>query len=416
MLKFNPIYLILFCTLCVSCQKKDLSPGGPPDPPDTTSPPAKTYARHFTKYKNETTDSNVIGLQMIYDDTVKSRKLAFWGNFNADGSPKELYFFQIVKDNNDTIFNYNLNDTLGLSAVSMSLKNQPVPLPAIFKVSRTNAGISYAGLYYRYWSTERDSVLKEVYYCGDQIVYTAPKIQDVNNRVFYTKNSVAGYNWERMKKNLSAIKITLGPALDEIMKSASSSTLLWIYAGIASGCSALETMDVLAVAPLLEISYDNGPTAFKNAIGGDALSKYNGILDGSYVPPVVLYNPRLAPDELTMNIVCDFIAPITNYRNGSFFHEIDPERQQSDTAAFFFTKSDGTSFGTIHRQQTQNVRIDNNNIVTGQVFISNVWPLEKNWTMDSVRFYYSKVYFYSAFKYVGSGWGNISNVVHLQGN
>ena len=66
----------------------------------------------------------------------------------------------------------------------------------------------------------------------------------------------------------------------------------------------------------------------------------------------------------------------------------------------------------VYRQHLQNVSIDKD-IVRGQVFIYNVWSINQNWTLDSIRHYFKEVRFYTGVAQVGSGWSPISNEIKL---
>lgn len=426
-------YLVTFLTAAVlilnSCSKK--SENSISQPPNTGNNTGHHYNPYFTKYNNPTVSLSTVGLQLKFNDTAGRQQLLLYGNYAGDKTPKSLYFYQVVPDNNDTIFNYQLDDTLGLTYIYFTIKNQITPLPSVVKLSKTPAGLNYVGLFQRNWSTKSDSLIKEFYFNdNNQPVYSSRqagtssslKILGFQTRDIYTKLGLSDDAIAAIQKyGPDAVKISAAILLASVTGGASGYILLarLAAAGLASWAVWSRLSDILNItinnASANEISYStNYPMNLTQQTGGDFISKYPNITDAfGNIPPILLYQPQLAPDALTMNIVCNFICNIVNYRNGVFYMPAMGSNQLTDSSAFFFTKSTGNRFATLHKQRLQNVTIDNNNIVRGQVLINNVWPINQNWSVDSVRYYFQDVKFYSGAAIVGSGWGPISNLVPL---
>jgi hypothetical protein len=197
-----------------------------------------------------------------------------------------------------------------------------------------------------------------------------------------------------------------------------TSVFIGIFAGgyfLIQAVGGAINIKLINSADASEIAYGSPyPSSQMEEYGGKFLSDYKGIqFTSNYRPAVILYDPRLVPNDYTMNIVCDFICPISNYRNGSLFHQIQPENQVTDTAVVFFNRNNGQTLATKHRGVPTNVSISGN-VVSGQFFISNVWLIDKDWTLDSLEKEFSAIRFYAGFRpKSGGGFGPFSNEPYL---
>lgn len=428
-MRFSMAFITVLACM-VSCSKKSANDDGDNGQPDPGTANTVHYTKYFTKYKNPGADPASIGLQLKFDDTANHQQVLLYGDYNADKTPKSLYYYQLLRENSDTVFNYQVDDTLGLAYLYFTVKNQSTPLPGIVKFSTTPAGLHYVALYNRNWAAKTDSLLKEFYYDSNyQQVYANGRSAMVANRVNFSSRDIftlLGLDDDAIETmrayKPTAVKIAAAILLSTATGGAADVVILARLAAAALTANVLwdnlgNILDFLIKSSNAdEIPYGaTYPNSTTQQTGGDYLNKYKDITTSySTVPPVLLYAPQLAPDQLTMNIVCNFMCGIANYKDLKLYMPAMGPNQQTDSAAFFFTRSNGQRIATLHKQRLQNVTIDNNNIVRGQLFISNVWPINRDWTMDSVRMFFQRADFYAGASVVGSGWGPISNLVPLK--